>query len=744
MKSIVITEKPSQARNVMKAVGSRYGEVLAAQGHLLRLQSPEEANPDWKAWSSDLLRPQGGRYGLVTDRTSGKGERLDKIKRALSSADQVIIATDCDREGQAIGENLLHFYGYNGRVLRAMFTAEDEKTLREAFASAKPNASYRSLYDAAVARAQADQVFNLSLTRTATTRLVPSGVRAVIGIGRVRTPTLGIVCRREQELSQFKPQDYFELTADIQGEHGLFQLHHRPADSERYFQKATAEAIAAAATGWHGPASVRQENRRQAPGKPVDLPSLQKQAAKWGWTAKKTLDVAQALYEIHKLTTYPRAAVRYLPENMVDGASAVFAALVGGGYVKDLDWQAPTIRTGKRGVFSDAGLAGESHHAIIPNPAVIDQFSKIIAGLNADERKLFDFIAKTFLAALGPDYEYHQTQIAISVPVNGQTIVFKTVGRSTIHSGWRAVYGEFIEDRSSSDSEAELPQVRDGEGVGISAVNIDAKKTKAPARYTEGSLIEAMQNAWRFVEDEGQRAQLKEAKGIGTPATRDTIIEGLKKQSFLTVSKGKLFASDTAMQLYHLLQDRCPSLLDPATTATMEARLDDIVSGRAGADEIIQEICSSAKTAIDVLDGQGAKLDIQRNPSPAMVKAAKGKAEREGKRFTRADLASYDTLRAYLGPMKERAGEPSAPSPAQLKWAMMIAERLGQPLPDEAKSSARALSSWIDANNFASESQMKWICKFVEEGKIKKPKGYPDKVKTKNAKVLLDKIFNKR
>ncbi|WP_244273442.1 DNA topoisomerase, partial [Pseudovibrio sp. POLY-S9] len=246
---------------------------------------------------------------------------------------------------------------------------------------------------------------------------------------------------------------------------------------------------------------------RQAPGKPVDLPSLQKQAAKWGWTAKKTLDVAQTLYEIHKLTTYPRAAVRYLPENMVEGASAVFAALVGGGYVKDLDWQAPTIRTGKRGVFSDAGLAGESHHAIIPNPAVIDQFSKIIAGLNADERKLFDFIAKTFLAALGPDYEYHQTQIAISVSVNGQAVVFKTVGRSTIQPGWRAVYGEFIEDRPPSESEAELPRVADGEGVGISAVSIDAKKTKAPARYTEGSLIEAMQNAWRFVEDEGQRAR---------------------------------------------------------------------------------------------------------------------------------------------------------------------------------------------------------------------------------------------
>ncbi|KZK96635.1 DNA topoisomerase 1 [Pseudovibrio sp. W74] len=328
--------------------------------------------------------------------------------------------------------------------------------------------------------------------------------------------------------------------------------------------------------------------------------------------------------------------------------------------------------------------------------------------------------------------------------MNGQAVVFKTVGRSTIHLGWRAVYSEFIEDRSSSDSEAELPQVRDGEGVGISAVSIDAKKTKAPARYTEGSLIEAMQNAWRFVEDEGQRARLKEAKGIGTPATRDTIIEGLKKQGFLSVTKGKLFASDTAMQLYHLLQGRCPSLLDPATTATMEARLDDIVSGRAGADEIIHEICNSAATAIDVLGEQGPQLDIQRKPSPAMVKAAKGKAEREGKRLTRTDLASYDTLRAYLGPMKERTEEPSAPSPAQLKFALSIAERLALPLPDAAKGSAKALSSWIEANNFASESQMTWISKFVEEGKVKKPKGYPDKVSPKVAKALLDKMFKKK
>src|SRR4051812_23433464 len=211
MPSVVICEKPSQARDIVTAVGNTYGQVLAAQGHLLRLQLPGEVNPAWEKWTDDLLYPQGGRYGYVPGEGGGKKEALEKIKRALSSADEVIIATDCDREGQGIGQSLLEFLRFKGRVRRAMFTAQDPTTLQTAFKSLKPNSEYQGMYDAFVARQQGDQIYNLSLTRVATNNLRPEGSKKPVGIGRVRSPTLGILCRRELEIRNFVPKEYFEV-----------------------------------------------------------------------------------------------------------------------------------------------------------------------------------------------------------------------------------------------------------------------------------------------------------------------------------------------------------------------------------------------------------------------------------------------------------------------------------------------------------------------------------------------------
>ena len=183
MPSIVICEKASQANNVREAVGSRYGEVLAASGHLLRLATPEEINPDWKVWSFDLLRPESGFYPMREDREGmggRSGKTLDRIKAALATADKVIIATDCDREGQAIGENLLRFYKFKGEVLRAMFSNEDKDTLQKAFAAAKPNTEYLPLYNSAIARVQADQIANFTATRTVTIALKPAHMKGVL------------------------------------------------------------------------------------------------------------------------------------------------------------------------------------------------------------------------------------------------------------------------------------------------------------------------------------------------------------------------------------------------------------------------------------------------------------------------------------------------------------------------------------------------------------------------------------
>ncbi|MBY0362969.1 MAG: DNA topoisomerase III, partial [Phreatobacter sp.] len=214
MTSIVITEKPSQARNVAAAVKNAYGPIFPASGHIIRIKLPGEQNPAWKSWTYDLLMPPGGTYDFVPDDTSSyKKKVLGDILAALSKAKTVYIATDCDREGQLIGEEILTYAGFKGQIMRVMFTAEDPVTLQKAFQQAKPNSHYRNLYGAGFARLQGDQIYNLTLTRVATKALGDPKVKKAIGIGRVKTPTLGIVCARELEIANFKAEDYFEIIA---------------------------------------------------------------------------------------------------------------------------------------------------------------------------------------------------------------------------------------------------------------------------------------------------------------------------------------------------------------------------------------------------------------------------------------------------------------------------------------------------------------------------------------------------
>src|SRR5438045_88147 len=244
---------------------------------------------------------------------------------------QVILATDCDREGQLIGQEILDHLAYRGRVRRALFTAQDPKTLQQAFARLKPNVELRPLYEAAVARQQADQIFNLSLTRTATRTLLTPGVRGVIGIGRVKTPTLAIVCLRDVEIRNFRIENYFEVVATATVAAGSFSMRHAPAANRRITDRPRAEAIARAAAGHEGPLDVTVEHRRQGPPWLFDLPALQKTCSqRWGWNADKTLSVAQELYDGDgkKLITYPRAETRHLSAKQcgdgpnTDGAAA--------------------------------------------------------------------------------------------------------------------------------------------------------------------------------------------------------------------------------------------------------------------------------------------------------------------------------------------------------------------------------------------------------------------------------------
>ena len=574
MPILIITEKTSQARDLRAALGDRFGQILPAEGHLLRLAEPHEVEAAWKTWACVLLKPDG-LYPTQPATEGNKPAKLKAIAAALKRCDQVILATDCDREGQLIGQEILEHFRYRGTVRRALFTAQDPKSLRQAFDKLKPNRELRPLYEAAVARQQADQIFNLSLTRTATRTLLARGVKGVIGIGRVKTPTLAIVCLREIEIRDFRIEDYFEIVATAKVEGGTFLMRHAPPAKARIRDRAVAEAIAKAAARHTGPLAVSVEHRRQAPPRLFDLPSLQKTCGqRWGWTADKTLSIAQELYDGDgkKLITYPRAEARHLAENQIADVPTIVAAMTRLRGFAHLQIDRPVIRRGKSGHFCDKALEGVSHHAIVPNVNVMDDLEARIARLSDDEKRLFALICRSYLAAVMPDFEYRQTVVTMKVPrARAGAQARGGVPRRRSHSVDAGLEGGVRCGRARTEREKEgeaeteqtLPQLVDGQNATLTQPRVQAKQTQPPPRYNEGTLVDAMQNAWRFVKDEALRERLKEAKGIGTPATRAEIIKGLKRQNLLAADGKLVVPTPAGLQLFELLRGAAPALVDP-------------------------------------------------------------------------------------------------------------------------------------------------------------------------------------
>ena len=712
---IVVTEKSSQAKDVRAAVGSRYGAVLPAEGHLLDLCEPEDVNPAWKRWTVELLKPEG-LYRTKPAAGGNKATKLEAIRKALRTAGRVWIATDCDREGQLIGQEILEHCGYRGEVMRVMFTAQDPKTIREAFGNARPNAEHVRLYAAAVARRQADQIYNLSLTRTATVTLGRGG-RGVIGVGRVKTPTLAIACRRELEIRDFVAIPYFEVVATAQAGGGTFRMRHAP--NERILKRACAEAVAGAARDFEGPLAVRVEDKRQRPPRLHDLPSLQKLcSARFGWPASKTLEVAQELYDGtgKKILTYPRAEVRYLPESAAADVPKIVAGLQAGkAYGAVSVPSPPVVRRGRNGSFHDKGLEGASHHAVIPNVNTIEDLSGIWPRLSGDEKKLFDAVARSYLASVMPDHRYRQTVVTLDV----RGFEFRAAGRQTVEPGWRGAFPRWQPAEEKKEEVQALPLLRHREAARLRDPEIEDKETRPPPRYKEGTLIEAMQNAWRFVEDEALRDRLKEARGIGTPATRAEIIAGLRKQGFLMAQEKNIVPTARGLALFGVLERADPALVDPGVTAELECLLDDVLVGRQEMMGAVDAVCDAALRIIGRLgDGAAAWERIEPvevsggengragPPTAAMKRFAASIAERKGIKPPRGYTKSAAVCRAFLdlhvpkrvdGDTDGPAGI-RQPSPAQVSFAEAIARERGASVPDEARACSAAMSRWIDAN----------------------------------------------
>ena len=713
---LVITEKTSQARDVRAAVGSRYGQILPAEGHLLDLAEPEDAVPAWSRWSAVLLRPEG-LYATKPALGGNKPAKLRAIQDALRGAGRVWLATDCDREGQLIGQEILEHLGYRGEVRRVVFTAQDPQTIRDAFARAKPNAEYAQLYAAAVARRQADQIYNLSLTRTATVTLA-RGERAVIGVGRVKTPTLAIVCRRELEIRGFVPQAYFEVVATAAVAAGRFRMRYAP--KQRMLKREEAEAVAALAQGFAGPLAVEVEDKRQSPPRLHDLPSLQKLCgSRFGWSAAKTLEVAQELYDGagKKVITYPRAETRYLPESLIPDVPGIVAGLrAGRSFAAVPVPEPPLIRRGGGGVFHDKGLQGASHHAVIPNVNTVAALPGVWPRLSPDERRLFDVIARSYLAAVMPDFRYRQTTAVLDVAGHP----FRAVGRQPVDLGWRAAFPDWQPAEERGEDAQLLPGLRDGEAATLHDPGVEDKETRPPPRYNEGTLIDAMQNAWRFVEDPALRERLREAKGIGTPATRAEVLRGLKVQAFLAADGKHIVPTERGLALFGTLERADPALVDPGVTAQLECLLDEVLVGRQGMLEAVDAVCAQAQRIIGRLTdgaggaGQGPSLAAGgmgrgRPPTPAMLRYVEDLARRTGVAPPSGYAESGVLCRAFLDQHALKAGKAAAsddmvrpPTAAKSALAGQLAQRRGVAVPDEAKATPAAS---VDAHHDAPRRQ---------------------------------------
>lgn len=391
--------------------------------------------------------------------------------------------------------------------------------------------------------------------------------------------------------------------------------------------------------------------------------------------------VAQSLYDGDgkKLITYPRAEARYLSENQIADAPAIVGALTrlrGFAHLGEhMDVARPVIRRGKSGHFCDRALEGVSHHAVIPNVNVLDDLEQRLVRLSDDEKRLFALICRSYLAAVMPDYEYRQTGVTMPVPVDGKPVPFRAVGRIPLKLGWKAAFGSAETDgKPEEENEQILPPLTDGEPATLSDPKVEAKRTQAPPRYNEGTLVDAMQNAWRFVEDPALRDRLKEAKGIGTPATRAEIIKGLRKQAMLDADGKWLMPTPAGLQLFETLRGAAPALVDPGTTALWEMKLDEVVTGRADFRAVIDAISDEADRLIGVLvGGRGVTVDLG-------VPAAKG-------RFTkrRAAAAPGARRRTRAAPSGEPAGERGAGAPPKTRRP-----RKGKAAPVEAPVTAAA------------------------------------------------------
>jgi DNA topoisomerase-3 len=647
-KTLVIAEKPSVGGDLARVLKGPFKKqegflegpehvVTWAVGHLVQLADPDEYDPKFKTWRMPDLPIVPDKFKLVVrDERSRKQMSVVTKQLGRDDVEEVINACDAGREGELIFAYLFEKANAKKPVRRLWLNSMTNAAMKEAFKELRPAAEFAKLEQAARSRSEADWIVGMNATRAATIRLRTSFDGAV-SLGRVQTPTLAIIARREEEIRAFKPEPYWLVDATFAAEPlegaengsqaggedgagsdggenavnpersyiGRFHAGTKP----RIASEAEAVAIVEACEGKRGKIT-KLEKKKQKERAPMlyDLTTLQREAnTRYGFSARRTLSAAQRLYEEHKALTYPRTNSRYLTTDMIAEIKPI-AELVGGQkdyrkaaeYVTGLE-QLPLARVVNNEKVTD-------HHAIIPTRSEHN-----VERMGSDDKRVYDMAVRRFLAVFHPEAVFENTKIETTVPAGPDEkdggYVFRTRGKLLLVPGWRGVYGEAAADAAKPEKEKagdddegsnqQLPRLEQGEDVETRKIGSARKETKPPRRYSDASLLGAMETAGKLVDDEELREAMKES-GIGTPATRAAIIERLIQVGYVERDARSLVASEKGLNVIRLLNSH--ALTSPELTGSWEHRLGKIERGEDSREAFMGDIAGFAKETITELD----------------------------------------------------------------------------------------------------------------------------------------------
>jgi len=656
-KTLVIAEKPSVGGDLARVLKGPFKKqegflegpehvVTWAVGHLVQLADPDEYDPKFKTWRMPDLPIVPEKFKLVVrDERSRKQMSVVTKQLGRDDVDEVVNACDAGREGELIFAYLYEKANAKKPVQRLWLNSMTNAAMKEAFKELRPASEFAKLEQAARSRSEADWIVGMNATRAATIRL-RSSFDGAVSLGRVQTPTLAIIARREEEIRVFKPEPYWLVDATFAagpqvggaengaagagaGENGAAGADAGGAGGDgvnpersyigrfhagakpRIASEAEAVAIVEACEGKDAKIT-KLEKKKQKERAPMlyDLTTLQREAnTRYGFSARRTLSAAQRLYEEHKALTYPRTSSRYLTTDMI-GEIKPIAELIGGQadyrkaaeYVRGLE-ELPLGRVVNNAKVTD-------HHAIIPTRSEHN-----VERMGSDDKRIYDMAVRRFLAVFHPEAVFENTKIETTVPAGPDEkdggYVFRTRGKLLLVPGWRGVYGEAAADAAKPEKEKagggeedegsnqQLPRLEQGEDVETRKIGSERKETKPPRRYSDASLLGAMETAGKLVDDEELREAMKES-GIGTPATRAAIIERLIQVGYVERDARSLVASEKGLNVIRLLNAH--ALTSPELTGNWEHRLGKIERGEDSREAFMDDIAGFAKETITELD----------------------------------------------------------------------------------------------------------------------------------------------